>query len=263
MHSLTYQCSEWRRAALVWRFGRLVAAAIAHLRVGGVKANRTLNPSNRMNAGKSFVAGSTVLLLCTRIAASASDPQAILDALPDEAALGSGWKREIGLLFDPLSKPSEILHAASRLPDSFKKEKRAGVEDAKGKVSGWSHTHFTIQATNRSGLYDVTIERYRNKEHLREDFDRLLILDSEQYRKTPVKDLGDAAVFYYDAKGSGATVWFRRAAFKVWIAPMNNLTNWEQDSDLRHLARIIDQRMVGSTVGDGGGSQAGGVRKRP
>jgi len=222
-----------------------------------------VNPSNRMDAGKNFVAGLTVLLLWFRTAAAGSEPQAILDALPNEAALGVGWKREIGLLFDPLSKPPEILRAASPLPDSFKKEKRAGVEDTKGRVSGWSHTHFTLQTTNRSCLYDVQLERYRNKEHLREDFDQLLILDSAQYGKTPVKDLGDAAVFYYDAKGSGGTLWFRRADFKVWIAPMNNLTNWEQDSDLRHLARVLDQRIVLGTVGAEAASQSGGGQKRP
>ena len=216
-----------------------------------------------MNAAKNCLAGLSVLLFLGRGVSAGADPQAILEALPTEDTLGSGWKREIGVLFDPLSKPSEILHTASPFPDSFKKEKRAGVEDPKGRVSGWSHTHFTLQTTNRSCRYDVQIERYRNKEHLREDFDPLLSLDSEQYRKTPVKDLGDTAVFYYDAKRSGGTVWFRRAEFKVWIAPMNNLTNWEQDSDLQHLARILDQRIVRGTVEAGGALQSGGDRKRP
>ncbi|MEI7732419.1 MAG: hypothetical protein WCO56_22805 [Verrucomicrobiota bacterium] len=178
------------------------------------------------------------------IATAGSDPQSVLAMLPSEEALGPAWKREIGLLFDPLSQPSEILHTASPFPDSFKKEIRATVEGPEHAVSGWSNTHFTFQNTNRSCLYEVQIERYRNKEQLRAGFEQLLTFASYQYRKAPVNDLGDAAVFYQATNSTGATLWFRRGNFKVRIAAMNDTTHWEQDSNLQHLAKTLDQRIL-------------------
>jgi hypothetical protein len=170
----------------------------------------------------------------------------VLEALPTAEALGLGWSREISVLFDPASKPAELFAASSRLPESFKKERRDAVQNPTNQISGWSHTHFTLQSTNTSRHYDVQIERYRNKGQLRSDFDQLLAFDAAEYQKAPVDKLGDAAVFYRSMKG-GATVWFRRADFKVWISPMGAVTNWEQDGQLQHLTRMLDQRIAGRT----------------
>jgi hypothetical protein len=174
-------------------------------------------------------------------------PLPVLEALPTAEALGTGWSRQISLLFDPASKPAELFAPSSRLPESFKKERREAVQNPTNHISGWSHTHFSYQSTNTSRHYDIQVERYRSQDHLRADFDRLLAFDSAEYQKVPVNGVGDAAVFYRKING-GATVWFRRAAFKVWISPMATVTNWEQDGHLQHLAKLLDQRIVEATA---------------
>ena len=181
--------------------------------------------------------------VCLCAAVQGQGPLPVLEALPTAEALGSGWSREISLMFDPASKPPELLAASTRLPESYKKERRATVQNPTNRISGWSHTHFTRQSTNTSYHYDVQIDRYRRKDHLRADFDKLLAFSSAEYQKIPVDGIGEAAVFYRSLKG-GATVWFRRADFMVWITPMGDLANWAQDGHLQHLAKMLDQRIL-------------------
>ena len=108
----------------------------------------------------SLPSGLVICLLWNSALAVGSEPQSILDALPTEASLGPGWKRDVTLLFDQLSRPSEIVH--TNIPESFKAANRARLQDPKSAVSGWSHTHFTFQQTNTFYTYDVQIERYRD-----------------------------------------------------------------------------------------------------
>lgn len=205
---------------------------------------RRLSLVKTMNIVKHTLAVLGGFSLCFCAAAQGQAPLAVLAALPTAEALGSGWSREISLLVDPASKPAELFGASARLSESFKKERRDAVQNPTNRISGWSHTHYTLQSTNTSRQYDVQVERYRSKDHLRSDFAHLLAFDSAEYRKAPVDGLGDAAVFYGDIKG-GATVWFRRADFKVWISTMGAVTNWAQDRHLQHLAKMLDQRIVG------------------
>ena len=74
----------------------------------------------------------------------------MLEALPTAEALGSGWSREISLLFDPASKPAELFAASAQLPESYKKERRAAVQNPTNRISGWSHAHFALQSTKTS-----------------------------------------------------------------------------------------------------------------
>lgn len=195
-------------------------------------------------------------------AAWGQSPLPVLEALPTAEALGAGWSMEVSLLFDPARKPTELFAASSRLPESFKKERRAAVQNPTNQISGWSHTHFSFQSTNTSHHYDVQVERYRSQDHLRADFDHLLAFDSAEYQKVPVNGVGDAALFYRKING-GATVWFRRADFKVWISPMGTVTNWEQDGHLQRLARLLDQRILGATAQGMKPSQSGNGRDKP
>ena len=175
----------------------------------------------------------------------------VLEALPTAESLGAGWSREISLLFDPASKPAELFGASSQLSESFKKERLAAVQNPTNRISGWSHTHFTLHSTNTSRQYEVQVERYRSKDHLRADFDHLLALDQAEYQKVPVEGVGEAAVFFCRVNG-GSTVWFRRADFRVWISPMGTITNWEQDVHLQKLVKMLDQRITGATPSQSG-----------
>ena len=186
--------------------------------------------------------GLAIILFGSSAIGAGSESQTVLDALPSETSLGPGWKRDITLLFDPWGKPQEI--ARTNLSESFLAASRARVEDPKGTVSGFSHTHFTFLQTNAHSTYDVQIERYRNPQQLKNEFDHLLNLDNDEYTKAPVEGLGDAAVLCNKTRGFGATLWFRRANFKVWIAPLGSITNWSQDARLQDLARKLDQEIL-------------------
>jgi hypothetical protein len=179
-------------------------------------------------------------------AAWAQAPLPVLEALPTTEALGPGWRREISVMFDPASKPPELFAASSRLPERFKQERREAVQNPTNLISGWAHSHFSLQSTNTAHHFDVQIERYRNREHLAADFNQLLAFDSAEYQKVPVDRIGDAAVFY-SKTNNGTTLWFRRADFKVWIAAMGTATNWLQNEHLQRLARMLDQRIVRAT----------------
>jgi hypothetical protein len=199
-----------------------------------------------MNTTKLCLAAIGAFALCC-VTVRGQAPLPVLEALPTAETLGAGWSREISLLFDPVSKPSELFAASSRLPESFKKENREAVQNPTNRISGWSHTHFTFHSTNASHHYDVQVERYRSKAHLRAEFDQLLAFDSAEYRKVPVDGIGEAAVFFRKVNG-GATVWFRRADFRVWIASMGTVTNWDQDVHLQDLVKEIDQRIARATT---------------
>jgi hypothetical protein len=181
------------------------------------------------------------------ITAAGAEPQAILHVLPSEESLGQQWKREVSLLFDPLSKPAVITPETSTLPESFKNEQLDTVANPQSHVSGWGNAQYTLHLTNGPAVYDVQIYRYRDRLRLAEEFDQLLRLDSEQYQHSPVKGLGDAAVFYRSTRTPGSTLWFRRADFKAWIAPSSSVTRWEEDVNLQNLATQLDQRMVQRT----------------
>jgi hypothetical protein len=195
-------------------------------------------------------------------ASQAQGPMPVLEALPTAEALGPGWSREVSVLFDPASKPAELFAASSRLPESFKKERREAVQNPTNRISGWSHTHFTFQSTNTTHHYDVQVERYRSQDHLRADFAQLLAFYSAKYQELPVNGVGDAAAFYRRING-GATVWFRRADFKVWIWPMATVTNWEQDAHLQRLARLLDERILAATAQGMKPSQPKNERNKP
>ena len=200
-----------------------------------------------MNLKKTLMTGFIFLVGSMSNAAAGVEPQPILDVLPTEESLGPRWKRHVGLLFDPHSKPTEITSIATPLPESLKNEQRDGVANPQSKVSGWSNVHYTLQMTNGPAVYEVQIYRYRDRQRLAEEFDQLLRLDSEQYQHSPVKGLGDAAVFYRSTRTPGSTLWFRRADFKAWIAPSPCDTNWEEDVNLQLLAIQLDQRIVQMT----------------
>jgi hypothetical protein len=198
-----------------------------------------------MNTSERLLAAIAAFSLwCT--ATLGQGPLPVLAALPTAEALGVGWSRQVSLLFDPASKPTELFAPSSQLPESFKKEKREAVENPTNRISGWSQTHFTLRSTNAFRNYDVQVARYRSQDRLRADFDHVLAFDSAEYQKVWVDGVGDAAVFYYKVNG-GATVWFRRADFKVWISSIGIGTNWGQDEHLQHLAKLLDQRIVEAT----------------
>jgi len=177
--------------------------------------------------------------------APGAEPQAILNVLPTPEALGPNWERNISMFFDPLSKPPEIIATVSPMPESFKQEKREGVANPQSAVSGWGHALYMLQRANGVIAYDVHIDRYRKRERLTEDFHEMLQVDSEQYRKIPLKALGEEAMFCWNAQGPGSTVWFRRADFKVWINPVaGSITNWNQDASLQRLAAVLDQTIL-------------------
>lgn len=196
-----------------------------------------------MNAAKTLLAVLVLLGFGVRTLAAGPAPRAVLDALPTEKALGGEWSREIAVLIDPFSTPPEIVHTSSPLPESFKEELCGGVKNPKGEVSGWSHVYFARRTGDVRQRYTVQFERYREIERLRMDFDQFLAIDSEKYHKHPVKDLGDVAVFFTDAQGQGATLWFRRGHFRVWIDPANFVTHWQKDTNLEHLARMLDDHL--------------------
>ena len=203
-----------------------------------------------MNILKHILAASGAFSLWCA-AAQRQGPVPVLEALPTAESLGAGWSREISLLFDPASKPAELFGASSQLSESFKKERLAAVQNPTNRISGWSHTHFTLHSTNTSRQYEVQVERYRSKDHLRADFDHLLALDQAEYQKVPVEGVGEAAVFFCRVNG-GSTVWFRRADFRVWISPMGTITNWEQDVHMQKLVKMLDQRITGATPSQSG-----------
>jgi len=181
------------------------------------------------------------LSLSFTVAAQDQEPLSVLEALPSAEVLGPHWSREISLLFDPASKPAEIVGASARLPDSCRNEKRNAVENPTNRISGWCHAHFIFQATNRTHQYEVQVDRYRSKGKVADDFRQLLALDTKEYQKTKVQGIGEAAVVYRNA--NGMTLWFRRGNFRVWISPLFGSSRWEDDSGLQHLARAFDTRL--------------------
>lgn len=181
-----------------------------------------------------------MLMLCFGVAGQAQDPLAVLEALPPAEVLGAGWSRDISLLFDPASKPAEMVGATARLPDSSRKQQRDAVENPTNRISGWSHAHFIFQATNRAARYEVQVDRYRSKQKLVEDFNRLVAFNGEGYEKKEMQGIGEAAIACRGA--SGMTLWFRKGNFRVWISPMNSVSSWESDSGLQQLTKAFDKR---------------------
>lgn len=178
---------------------------------------------------------------CPGITAQSQKPLPILEVLPSAESLGPEWKRGITALFDPASQPPEIINTARPMPDSFKQERRAAVENPTNRISGWSHLHYEFHGTNGQCRYDVNIERHRSKETLVADFDRLLTLASDQYQKTEVETVGEAAVIYSEINyTNNPTLWFRRGNFRIWIAPLTSNRAWKDDTGLRHLAKALD-----------------------
>jgi len=181
-------------------------------------------------------------ILCSGAAAQDQAPLAVLETLPPTEVLGAGWSRDISLLFDPASKPAQIVGGTARLPDSFRRDRQNAVESPTNRISGWTHAHFDFQAKNRTVRYEVQVERYRSKQKLTEDFDRLLAFNAEQNQKKEIHGIGEAAVVYRNA--SGMTLWFRRGTFQVWIGPMNSTSSWENDTGLQQLTKAFDKRLA-------------------
>jgi len=179
---------------------------------------------------------------CLGVTAQSQKPVPILKALPTAESLGPEWKRGITVMFDPASQPPEIINTAKQMRDSFKQEQRAAVENPTNRISGWSHLFYEVNGTNQSGRYDVNIERFRSKEVLTAEFDRLLKLETAQYHKTELKTVGDAAVIYSDTT-NGATLWFRRGHFRIWIAPLYFHRPGKEDVGLQQLAKALDDQL--------------------
>jgi len=194
-----------------------------------------------MNASRNLLAVIGAFSVCVNSMSQNPEPRPVVQALPRAEVLGSGWRREISLLFDPASNPAEIVSATAQLPGSRRKEHRDAVANPTNQISGWSHAHFDFQGTNRSCRYEVQVERYRSKEALIESFGQLLALRAEQYQKIEVQGIGEAAVMYRDR--SGVTLWLRRGDFKVSISPMCQTSSWEGDSALQLLAKALVQRL--------------------
>jgi hypothetical protein len=181
---------------------------------------------------------------CLGVAAEPPPVRSVLAALPPAESLGPGWKRDIDALFDSASQPPEIIGASARIPDSFKQQQRLNMANPTNNVSGWGHLDYEFQGTNRHRRYEVNIERFRSKDRLYEEFNRLLTLESDQYQKTELKTVGESAVIYQHATGvSGLTLWFCRGNFRVWIAPMDSTASWKGDAEFQKLARALDDQM--------------------
>lgn len=179
---------------------------------------------------------------CLGVTAQSQKPVPILKVLPTAESLGPEWKRGLTVLFDPASQPSEISNTAKPMRDSFKQAQRAAVENPTNRISGWSLLYYEVNGTNQSGRYDVNIARFRSKEVLTAEFDRLLKLEAAQYPKTKLKTVGDAAVFFSDST-NGATLWFRRGHFRVWIIPVYFQGPGKEDAGLQQLAKALDDQL--------------------
>jgi hypothetical protein len=197
---------------------------------------------------------------CLGVTAQSQKPVPILKALPTAESLGPEWKRGITVLFDTASQPPEIINTAKQMPDSFKQEQRAAVENPTNRISGWSHLFYEVNGTNQSGRYDVNIERFRSKEVLTAEFDRLLKLEAAQYHKTELKTVGEAAVIYSDAT-NGLTLWFRRGNFRVWICPLTVNRPWRDDLGLQQLAEALDDRLRADAGVDAGTGKSDSPQK--
>ena len=183
----------------------------------------------------------------SRVAADAIPAsQGILEALPTVDHLGTNWSREVSLLFDSRGDPTEMLATTLPLPDALVLEQRAAVRDPAGKVSAWANVQYDLRSAHTTNRYDVQIYRYRSKEALIEDFDRLLALDSEQYEKTMIRDLAAVAVAFRDARTGSGTLWFRIGDYKVWISPGSSFS-WGSDPSLQQLARALI-RQLGTAI---------------
>ena len=179
--------------------------------------------------------------LCSNVAAQDQDPLPVLEALPPSELLGPNWSREISLLFDPASDPSEIVIASAKLPETFRKERLEAVENPKNRISGSCHAHYDFQGKTGNQRYEIQVNRYRSKKIVEADFAKLLALGTKQYQKAEIYGIGEAAVIY--SHSGGMTLWFRRETFYIWISPLAGSRRWEDDSALQHLAKAFDARL--------------------
>ncbi len=193
-----------------------------------------------MKTSKGLVAIGVVNLFFN-VSAQDAPPLSVMEVIPTVGALGVGWSREIGLLFDPASSPPEIVATSAPRPEARTQADREAVRNPANPISGWAHAHFDFRTTNQSLRYEVQIERYRNKPGVVAAFDQLLASDAEGYQKVPVREVGDDAVLFRNA--SGVTLWFRRGTFRVWITPLGLPSSWENDSAFQHLAKTFAGRM--------------------
>jgi hypothetical protein len=183
----------------------------------------------------------------SRVAAAAIPAsQGILEALPTADHLGINWTREVSLLFDSRSDPTEMPATTVPLPDALVLEQRAAVRDPAGKVSAWANVQYDLRSAHTTNRLDVQIYRYRSKEALIEDFDHLLALDTERYEKTMITDLAAVAVAFRDARTGSGTLWFRIGNYRVWISPGSSFS-WGSDPSLRHLAWALIRQLGTAT----------------
>lgn len=181
------------------------------------------------------------LMHCHGVAAQNQEPLTVLEALPTAESLGTGWSRHIALLFDPASDPHLIVGPMAQLPDCFRKSLQGAVNNPTNTISGWALADFFVRSTNRIARYELQLNRYRSKEKLVEDFDRLLASNAKGYQKLQVQGIGDAAVAFRDQ--GGMTLWFRKGSYRVSISPMSSGSSWEGDTELRWLAKEIAGRL--------------------
>ena len=186
-----------------------------------------------------------ILVLSARAQTNGTLP--VLQALPTAEILGPGWKAEIGVLFDPASNPQEIVNSPY-LTERWKKERREVVLNPTNRLAGWSLCYFEFQRAKGSAGYDVEVCRQRSRKYVVEGFTNTVASAQSQGVDSMVIDgVGEAAVACRNSKGM--TLWFRRGAFMVSISQRVITNGWDDDPDLRQLARAIDERLGGKVAG--------------
>lgn len=166
---------------------------------------------------------------------------AVLELVPKPESLGSGWQRELLVVMDPSSRPSELLHPTQQISEGTLGEWRRMVRDTNGNLSGWCHARFDYEAKHQTNRYYLRVEHYRSPEALRREFTRMA---ASQPARSPqaVKGVGEDAVVR-DEDG-GLTLWFRRGEFRASVTAYGGGPSGV--GSLRYLALEVDRRLRAS-----------------
>lgn len=127
-------------------------------------------------------------------------PHTVMEMVPKPESLGSGWQRELLVVMDPSSRPSELLHPTQQISEGTLDEWRRMVRDTNGSLSGWCHARFDYEAKHQTNRYYLRVEHYRSSEALRRDFTRMA---ASQPARSPqaVKGVGEDAVVRDEESG--------------------------------------------------------------
>jgi hypothetical protein len=172
----------------------------------------------------------------------------MLEAMPTPDELGPGWTREEAAIFDAHDDMVNRRPEGGAIPSQFDKAKSgepanfgAAVHDSMRNISGGARVHYRFQSAEGTNRYEVQLQRYRSKEQLVQDFDKVWALDSGRYERKRIGQIPALAIELEDRVTGSCAIWVRAAQFKATIAGAGG--SWEEDGALRGLVEGLVRRM--------------------